>query len=222
MQAIFETLFDIVYLVTVITLGIQMIRGSRGRKQYLLYGVMAVTLGCGDAFHLVPRAVALCTTGLENYTAALGIGKLITSITMTLFYVLLYYVWRSRYQVNGQNGTTVAVWVLALTRILLCLMPQNAWTSAEPPLSWGVFRNIPFMILGALIVVLFFRSARETQDTPFCHLWLTVVLSFACYIPVVLFADTIPVVGMLMIPKTCAYVWTVLIGFNAMNKEERS
>lgn len=221
MQAIFETLFDIVYLVTVITLGIQMIRGSRGRKQYLLYGVMAVTLGCGDAFHLVPRAVALCTTGLENYTAALGIGKLVTSITMTLFYVLLYYVWRSRYQVNGQNGMTAAVWVLALTRILLCLMPQNAWTSAEPPLSWGIFRNIPFTILGALIVVLFFRSARETQDTPFRHLWLTVVLSFACYIPVVLFADTIPIVGMLMIPKTCAYVWTVLIGFNAM-KEERS
>ena len=79
MQAIFETLFDIVYLVTVITLGILMIRGSQGQKQSLLYGIMAVTLGCGDAFHLVPRAVALCTTGLESYTAALGIGKLVTS-----------------------------------------------------------------------------------------------------------------------------------------------
>ncbi|MGN1451421.1 MAG: hypothetical protein ACI4XQ_04945, partial [Eubacteriales bacterium] len=98
MQAIFETLFDIVYLVTVITLGVLMIRGSKGRTQYLLFGVMAVTLGCGDAFHLAPRAVALCTTGLENFTAALGTGKLITSVTMTLFYVLLYYVWRSRYQ----------------------------------------------------------------------------------------------------------------------------
>ena len=74
MQAIFETLFDAVYLVTVIALGILMIRVSRGRKQYLLFGIMAVTLGCGDAFHLVPRAVALCTTGLESYTAALGIG----------------------------------------------------------------------------------------------------------------------------------------------------
>ena len=219
MQAIFETLFDIVYLVTVITLGILMLRGSRGRRQYLLYGAMAVTLGCGDAFHLIPRAVALCTTGLENYTAALGIGKLITSVTMTVFYVLLYYVWRSRYQVSGHKGTTAAVWVLALARVALCLMPQNAWTGANPPLSWGIYRNIPFALLGALIVVLFFRSAREKQDRPFRFLWLTVVLSFACYIPVVLFADKVPAVGMLMIPKTCAYVWTVLIGFNAMNKE---
>lgn len=216
MQAIFETLFDVVYLVTVITLGILMIRSSKGKKQYFLFGVMAVTLGCGDAFHLVPRAIALCTTGLENYTVALGIGKLITSVTMTLFYVLLYYVWRFRYQVDGKKNVTAAVWVLAVCRIVLCLMPQNAWTSSNPPLSWGIYRNIPFTILGVLVVVLFYKSAKDTQDQPFRFLWLAVVISFACYIPVVLFADTIPPVGMLMIPKTCAYVWVVLIGYNAM------
>lgn len=216
MQAIFETLFDIVYLVTVITLGILMIKGSKGRRQYLLFGIMAVTLGFGDAFHLVPRALALCTTGLESYTAALGIGKLITSVTMTLFYVLLYYVWRARYEIKGKPGITAAVWGLAAVRIALCLMPQNAWTSPDAPLSWGIYRNIPFALLGALIVVLFFRSAQKNKDKPFKFLWLTVVLSFGFYIPVVLFADTIPLIGMLMIPKTCAYVWTVLIGFNAM------
>lgn len=218
MQAIFETAFDIVYLVLVITLGIRMIRGNAGRRQYLLFGIMAVTLGCGDAFHLIPRAVALCTTGLEDYTAALGIGKLITSITMTIFYVLLYGVWRSRYEVTGRTGLTAAVWVLALVRIALCLMPQNAWTSAAAPLAWGIYRNIPFAILGGVIVVLFYRSARERQDRAFRHLWLTVVLSFACYIPVVLFADAVPMVGMLMVPKTCAYIWTVLIGYQAMKK----
>lgn len=211
MQAVFETLFDIVYLVTVVTLGVIMIRSSKGRKQYFLYGIMAVTLGCGDAFHL-----ALCTSGLENYTAALGIGKLITSVTMTAFYVILYYVWRLRYQVEGKKGITVTVWVLALLRIVLCLMPQNAWISPEAPISWGIYRNIPFTILGILIIVLFYQSAKEKQDKPFRFLWLTVVLSFAFYIPVVLFADTVPVVGMLMIPKTCAYVWTVLIGYSAM------
>ena len=219
MQAVFETLFDAVYLVTVIVLGVLMIRGSKGRKQYLLFGVMAVTLGCGDAFHLIPRAVALCTTGLANYTAALGVGKLITSVTMTAFYVLLYYVWRSRYQVEGRKELTAAVWALAIVRVLLCLMPQNAWISPDAPLIWGVYRNIPFAILGAVIVVLFCRSAKEKQDTDFRHLWLTLVLSFACYIPVVLFADAVPMVGMLMIPKTCAYVWTVLIGYSAMRKE---
>ena len=62
MQAIAETLFDIVYLISVVTIGILMIKGCKGNVQYKLFGIMAVTLGLGDAFHLVPRAIALCTT----------------------------------------------------------------------------------------------------------------------------------------------------------------
>ena len=219
MQAIAETLFDIVYLVSVITLGVLMIHGCKGERQFRLFGWMAVVLGAGDAFHLIPRAFALCTTGLENYTAALGLGKWITSITMTVFYVLLYYVWRQRYQVQGQNGLTAAVYVLAGLRIVLCMMPQNRWMSADAPLSWGIWRNIPFALLGLVVIVLFFRSARERGDRAFRWMWLTIVLSFGFYIPVVLWADAVPMIGMLMIPKTCAYVWTVLIGYFAMKKE---
>lgn len=75
MQALIETLFDAVYLVSVITIGILMIRGSKGNKQFRLFGLMAVVLGAGDSFHLIPRALALCTTGLENYTVPLGLGQ---------------------------------------------------------------------------------------------------------------------------------------------------
>ena len=89
MQAIIETLFDLVYLITVITVGIRMIRNSKRGSQFRLFGWMAVVLGAGDSFHLVPRALALCTTGLENYVVPLGLGKWITSVTMTVFYVLL-------------------------------------------------------------------------------------------------------------------------------------
>ena len=110
----------------------------------------------------------------------------------------------------------------------MCMMPQNNWLSASAPLSWGIYRNIPFALMGILIIVLFYKSAKENNDKSFRFMWLTIVLSFAFYIPVVLWADVIPVVlwantvpmiGMLMIPKTCAYVWTVVIGYNAMKKE---
>ena len=219
MQAIVETLFDAFYLVSVITIGILMIRNSKGNAQFRLFGLMAVVLGAGDSFHLVPRALALCTTGLENYNVALGLGKWITSVTMTIFYVLLYYVWRQRYQVKGKSGLTAAVYALSAVRIGLCMMPQNQWLSASSPLAWGIYRNIPFAMLGLLIIVLFYRSAKEHEDRAFRWMWLTIVLSFGFYIPVVLWADAVPLLGMLMIPKTCAYVWTVLIGYSAMKKE---
>lgn len=214
-------MFDAVYLISVITIGILMIRGSKGDRQFRLFGWMAVVLGAGDSFHLVPRALALCTTGLENYTFSLGVGKWITSVTMTIFYVLLYYVWRQRYKISGRGGVTAAVYGLAGVRIALCMMPQNRWLSVEAPLSWGIYRNIPFALLGLVVLVLFYRSAREQEDTAFRWMWLTIVLSFGFYIPVVLWADTLPLIGMLMIPKTCAYVWAILIGYFAMKQECR-
>ena len=135
------------------------------------------------------------------------------------FYVVLYHIWRERYQIKGCKATTAAIYGLAGLRIVLCMMPQNAWLSAEAPLSWGIYRNIPFALMGLIIIVLFYKSAKENNDSSFSWMWLTIVLSFAFYIPVVLLADVIPMIGMLMIPKTCAYVWTVLIGYNAMKND---
>lgn len=221
MQAIVESVFDAFYLILVITIGILMIKGSKGNVQFRLFGWMAVVLGAGDSFHLIPRALALCTTGLENYTVSLGLGKWITSVTMTIFYVLLYYVWRRRYKMSGRAAITAAVYGLAGVRIVLCMMPQNQWLSDESQLSWGIYRNIPFALLGLLVIVLFYCSAKEHEDRAFRWMWLTIVLSFGFYIPVVLCADRIPMIGMLMIPKTCAYVWTVLIGYFAMKQECR-
>ncbi len=219
MQAIIETLFDVCYLVSVIMIGIRMVKSSKNSRQFKLFGWMAIVLGAGDSFHLIPRMIALCTTGLENFTVALGLGKWITSVTMTLFYVLLYYVWRERYEIKGQKNLTIAVYLFAAIRIALCMMPQNNWLSADAPLSWGIYRNIPFAVIGLITIVLFYTSAKQNNDTAFKWMWMTIVLSFGFYIPVVLWADAIPMIGMLMIPKTCAYVWTVVIGYNAMKKE---
>lgn len=218
MQAIFESLFDIFYLTTVTFLGIRMIREGKD-KQYFLFGIMALVLGLGDAFHLVPRALALNTTGLANWTFALGLGKLITSITMTIFYLILYYVWRLRYKIKDKKGLSLAIWTLALLRISLVLCPENMFLSTNSPLTWAIYRNIPFTILGLLIIIIFYKKSREKGDSAFKNLWLTIVLSFGFYLPVVLFEKTMPLIGILMIPKTCAYIWTILIGYLAMKGE---
>ena len=70
--------------------------------------------------------------------------------------------------------------------------------------------------MGVIIMVIFYKAQKEYNDTSFKYLWLTIVLSFAFYAPVVLYSQEFPAVGSLMIPKTCAYVWTVLIGYYDM------
>ncbi|MDR2537797.1 MAG: hypothetical protein LBC46_05780, partial [Treponema sp.] len=92
-MAIGETIFDIFYLVTAITLGFMFLRRSSGNRQTLLVGIMVLVLGFGDAFHLIPRVYALWNGGTSAHPVGLEIGKLITSITVTVFYVLLYHIW---------------------------------------------------------------------------------------------------------------------------------
>jgi len=211
-QALAETIFDAFYLAFAITIGIYLIQ--KGEKGSLIpkFGIMAIVLGGGDAFHLVPRAIALWTGGLEANAAALGVGKLITSITMTFFYLILYFIWRERYSIQGRKGLTFVMLTLTLLRVALCALPQNRWLRYDQPLLFGILRNIPFAIMGIIIIVLFAIEAKRANDCVFRFMWLAVTLSFAFYLPVVLFADRIPGLGMLMIPKTLAYVWVVWMG----------
>ena len=215
-----ETIFDIGYLGAVIIIGALMIKNCRGDRQFYLFGIMGVILGVGDAFHLVPRILALHAGDMESYAAALGIGKMISSITTAVYYTLLYMVWRIRYHITDKNELTIVVYAMLALRVVLCLLPFNQWTSLDAPLSWGIYRNIPFVILGVILMVILYQSAKKENDTAFQWMWLTVVISFVCYIPVVLFAETIPAVGMLMLPKACAYVWAVAMGYRAMKQKQ--
>lgn len=211
-QALVETIFDALYLTFAIAIGVFLVR--KGEKGSLVrsFGAMAIVLGAGDAFHLVPRAVSLWTNGLSANAAALGIGKLITSVTMTVFYLILYYIWRKRYEIQGRTALTVTMWVLTVARFALCALPQNEWLSEQQPLLFGILRNIPFAIMGVLLIVLFAQEAKKAKDRVFRFMALAITLSFGFYLPVVLFADRIPMLGMLMIPKTLAYVWIVVMG----------
>ena len=161
MQAIMESLFDVCYLAFAILTGVTLLRRSNGQLVRLL-GISALVLGCGDAFHLVPRVMDYWLPG--DYTALLGIGKLVTSITMTVFYLLIEYARRERYHIQGEKAVLCAFWVLAGLRIALCLFPQNAWTSADSPVSWGIYRNLPFAVMGVLSILTWLKSDR--QDRP--------------------------------------------------------
>lgn len=43
-----------------------------------------------------------------------------------------------------------------------------------------------------------------------------IIISFGCYLPVTLLGKKIPKIGMLMIPKTCAYIWVIVMGLQLL------
>lgn len=219
---IFEPIFHIFYLTSIFYMSIKMISRGKNNKLVKLYGIMGLTLGAGDSFHLIPRIYALLTTGLEANAAALGIGKFITSITMTFFYVVMLRIWEIRFDIKNDKIIRFLTGILVAARVILSVLPQNKWTLYDAPVSWGIYRNIPFTIFGILIVWIVLREAIKHNDSTFKKIGIAVIISFACYLPVVLFATTYRAVGSLMVPKTLAYLWVVYLGYKEINLSKTS
>lgn len=213
MGKIMEAVFCVFYLIFTGITGFMIINASKDNSQGRLYGIMTLVLVLGDSFHLVPRVLAAINKGVD-YSVSLGLGKMVTSITMTIFYVILYFIFEKRYKKENSTLSYVMLF-MAFVRIILCLLPQNDWTGSAPVI-WGVYRNIPFSIMGLIMVVLYFH---QKEDKYYKWMWLAILLSFVFYIPVVLWADVSPMIGMLMLPKTCMYMWMVVMGYKQIKAE---
>lgn len=206
-----ETIFDLLYLSTVFIAAMLLYMTAEVGSLRWQYALMAFILGIGDASHLIPRIYAMVDKNDHNHTALLGIGKFIASITMTLFYIFLWEIGKVYYTFNANRLLSIIIYGSALLRIFLCVLPQNRWLDETPPLIWGIIRNVPFFILG-MTVMLFYMIAAFKYGGSLSLLWLAILISFVCYLPVVLFSKTNPKVGMLMLPKSCAYAAIVLMG----------
>lgn len=210
-----ESLFDILYLLFAIVSGCILLVRARNKNEKKM-GIAVLILGIGDAFHLIPRVLNYFIMDVD-FTPFLGIGKLITSITMTIFYVLLYQIWIGYWHEETDIRLTKAVWTLTAARILICLLPQNQWLSNESSVVWGIVRNIPFAFLGLLTIILYQKKSGE--KTRLQRMWLLITMSFLFYLPVAVAAGILPALGMLMLPKTICYILMVWLFLQAVLKD---
>lgn len=206
-----EVVFDIFYLIFGIKSIFIFMKFYKQSDLISMVAFMTAILIFGDAFHLVPRIFVILSKDEVKFRPALGIGKQITSITMTIFYIFLWRISNHLYMENIDSRLDIIVYLFALIRIIICLMPQNKWKDRYPPIIWGIYRNIPFFIMGLIVSIRFFIY-RHTF-VALSYMYLAILLSFAFYLPVVLFSNKNPKIGMFMLPKTCMYVWIVSMFF---------
>ena len=212
-----ESAFDVLYLVFAIAAGIVMLVRAK-EKPGKLMGAAALVLGLGDAFHLVPRVLNYFIEA--DLTAWLGMGKFVTSVTMTVFYVLVYYIFLGYFKKKENRWLSLAVWALAIVRIILCLLPQNGWFENASDVKWGVIRNVPFTVLGAVCIALWFIERKKSGILK--PTWLLILLSFLFYIPVAVAAGLVPMLGMLMLPKTVCYIVMIALFLAAVLKKRET
>ncbi|XMB73099.1 hypothetical protein RJI07_04090 [Mycoplasmatota bacterium WC30] len=211
----FEVVFDILYLVTVILLGFKLIKSNR--KQKVTYGIMALILGFGDMFHLIPRIIGHLTTGLDDYTLYLGLGSAITSATMTVFYFLLYRDFEKTF--NKKNMISrIVIYSMLILKFVITFFPQNNWFTADATYAFAIIRNAPFMVMGIYLVTIMLITAHKEKHTLYKKIAYGVLFSFLFYMPVIFFVDSVPALGALMMPKTIAYVFVIYSVFKSKDE----
>lgn len=212
-----ESIFDILYLLTALVSGL-LILAKRRDSAGKLMGSAVLLLGAGDAFHLIPRVLNYFVEA--DFTIALGMGKLVTSVTMTIFYLLLYVLHVKVYEQPRDKKAFKSVILLVILRIAICILPWNGWRDNDSPLTWAIARNIPFAALGIIIIIVFYMHRKEIKELS--RIWLYALLSFVFYMPVAIGAGIVPMLGMLMIPKTICYVLMIIAFVRYAFKGERT
>ena len=89
MPDVMEAIFDAAYLLFDLVAAILFFTFSKGNVLFILYGILTLTLCGGDAFHLVPRIIRAVHGSNDKIKRQLGIGLQVSSITMTVFYIML-------------------------------------------------------------------------------------------------------------------------------------
>ena len=208
---VMEAIFDAAYLIFDLIAAILFFIFSQGKILFILYGILTLTLCGGDAFHLVPRIIRTVRGTNDKIKRQLGIGLQVSSITMTIFYILLMYIWKFTFpELKMPVIIGAVIWISAAVRIVICMFPQNNWCTDEGNMKLSVIRNAVFAVTGIGVIILYLISGN-TYGYHMTRMAAAILISFGCYLPVTLFSKTKPKAGLLMIPKTCAYMWIIVM-----------
>ncbi|MGE5673557.1 MAG: hypothetical protein ACM3XM_06670 [Mycobacterium leprae] len=220
MRTAVEIAFNIAYLITIWGLVVDMYGRRRSvrfaeRPVALHFRRAFALLAAGDTGHVGFRVVAFLLGGLEANAWLVGLGTLATAVTITLFYVWLLVIWQER-NMTSYGWVGAGLLLTAAIRLVILTFPQNQWGLVVPPHTWSLYRNLPLVVQGVGVMLLILSSAARRRDSLFLWLGVLIGLSHAFYLPVILYVQQVPWVGMLMIPKTLAYLGMAAIVYQRM------
>ncbi len=215
--------FNILYLLGIYLLVFLMFRKHRselyiskpGAEIFLLAFLL---LAIGDTGHVGFRLIAYANGGLENNQVLVGLGALATAITITVFYVLLIEVWRRKTNAP-KNWIFWSVLFLGIARLIIMTVKGNQWGQVVPPYDFSLMRNAFLTLMGIVVLIVYLITGMRNKDCYFGRMAIAIFFSFAFYIPVILFVQKVPMIGMLMIPKTIAYVYMAIVGYQFLFKK---
>ena len=222
-----ETGFNLFYLIVISCIVTAMVLRfsfvEQKDKAAAFYVMLAFFfLALGDLGHVGARVVAFAMGGLDAQLTIFGrsimiapVGSIMTAWTFTLFYVCMVLMWKARFNKKLEAAAYI-IFLLAIIRSILMLLPGNIWDGEHQDDFSFMIRNIPLVLMQVGTVYLILRDAIAEKDSLFKRIGALIIISFVCYMPVVFLLTYYPLIGMLMIPKTIAYMVIAFISLRGL------
>ena len=199
-------------------------------------------LGFGDLFHLGFRIYNYFrgfTVGDPFYMITLGLGYIISGLTMTYFYIATFHAWSYSYGKSYSTPAkikffTIILYVAFILRVILILLPYNHWFEGDGTIDFGFnFRwitAIPIYIIGIISVYLLFKDSRSEMkenkgidpqlNSGNFHASIWYMVSYVTYSITLFLVAIFPLTGLFMIPKTIAYLVAFFYHYKTMLNRE--
>ncbi len=217
----FEIGFDVLYLIAIWTLSLLMLSrrnnlppGVSKAPMLLAWGFFLLSLG--DSGHVGFRVLAYALGGLEKHPALIAWGSMTTKITLALLYILILEAWRER---NERPRGIVYALLMGAGILRLALLVAQIVQGNVTQDEMSVTGNVLLIIQGIGAAILILVDGIKKGDRVFTNLSAMIFTSYLFYIPVPLFVERVPMIGMLMIPKTLAYVGMAWITFTTFFRQ---
>lgn len=201
------------------------------KKQYFFIGFTFLTLAIGDVFHGLGMYLQLATNNKLAPVQLFGstiyiepISLIFDSVMVTLFYMFWQFFMVWRYQNEKLLNIDYVLLLMAFIRLVMIFMPYNWWGLTPPPgeLNLRPIHNTFFILFGLIVVIrtmLYSRDAKKVSEDPVIQkqeyaIFLTgfcFIISFLFYTLTIALIPINPAAGMLMIPKTFAYIAAIII-----------
>ena len=215
-----EVVFNVTYLIVVWTLVAMMARrlpsvAPADRPVAVRFTWAFALLALGDTGHVGFRVLAYALGGLAAHPAAGRPGRALHRLHRhDLLHVDAGHLAAALQKAVGdlRRGAVGA----GVVRLVVMAFPQNQWGQIVAPYDWSLLRNALLVVQGLGVMFLILRDAIRAGDTPFKWIGVMIAFSYAFYAPVILWSAQVPMLGMLMIPKTCAYLAVAIIGYRAI------
>jgi hypothetical protein len=192
---------------------------SPGNWYYKVFGNLSYCLGIADAIYLIPRLYAILTTGIEDNLKVIGWGRLGYSITITLFFIVLYNAYNIRFHKKRNKRLDYTIYILSFIRIFICLLPGNDWFELNTSKTYAIIRLIPLGLMGLLLIMVTFLHGRKFNDKKYKIVPVGIFFSILFLEPIALVPGDQNKIFIFTILRTISLLWIIILGYKELREK---